>query len=100
MIKHIVMWKLKEIGAGAGKQENARKLKRLLEELKSSIPEVIKIEAGVNLKESEAASDVVLYSEFSNQVALDAYQRHPDHLKVVDFVREIVSERRVVDYEV
>ncbi|KRT65968.1 MAG: stress responsive alpha-beta barrel domain-containing protein [Candidatus Dadabacteria bacterium CSP1-2] len=100
MIKHIVMWRLKEFANGVNKEENARKLKSHLESLKSKIKEIKRIEVGINIKSSDAASDVVLYSEFDSMDDLEAYQRHPEHMKVVDFVNEIRLERRVVDYKV
>jgi hypothetical protein len=100
MIKHIVMWRLKEFANGVNKEENARKLKSHLESLKSKIKEIKHIEVGINIKSSDAASDVVLYSEFDSMDDLEAYQRHPEHMKVVDFVNEVRLERRVVDYKV
>lgn len=100
MIKHIVMWRLKDFANGVNKEENAKKLKSHLESLKSKIKEIKHIEVGINITISEAASDVVLYSEFDSMDDLEAYQRHPEHMKVVDFVNEIRLERRVVDYKV
>ncbi|MGH7909816.1 MAG: Dabb family protein [Thermodesulfobacteriota bacterium] len=100
MIKHIVMWRLKEFADARGKEENAKKLKSHLESLKSKIKEIKHIEVGINIKSSDAASDVVLYSEFDSMDDLEAYQRHPEHMKIVDFVNEIRLERRVVDYQV
>ncbi len=99
MIKHIVMWRLKEFAAGASREENAKKLKESLEDLKDKIEDIKAIEVGINFNSSPAAFDVVLYSEFSDMEGLDAYQNHPEHLKIVDFVGEIRSERAVVDYE-
>lgn len=100
MIKHIVMWRLKDSADGASKQENAKNLKNYLETLKDKIMEIRHIEVGINISGSDAASDVVLYSEFDSMEDLEAYQKHPEHQKIVSFVNEIRSERRVVDYEV
>ena len=99
MIKHIVMWRLKEFAAGASREENAKKLKESLEDLKDRIEDIKAIEVGINFNSSPTAFDVVLYSEFSDMEGLNAYQNHPEHLKIVDFVGEIRSERAVVDYE-
>ncbi len=99
MIKHIVMWRLKEFAAGASREENAKKLKESLEDLKDKIEDIKAIEVGINFNSSPAAFDVVLYSEFSDMEGLNAYQNHPEHLKIVDFVGEIRTERAVVDYE-
>ena len=100
MIKHIVIWRLKEFADGRGKEENAKKLKSHLESLKSKIKEIKHIEVGINITISDAASDVVLYSEFDSMDDLEAYQRHPEHTRIVAFVNEVRLERRVVDYEV
>jgi quinol monooxygenase YgiN len=100
MIKHIVMWRLKDSADGASKEENAEKLKNYLEALKDKIREIRHIEVGINISGSDTASDVVLYSEFDSMEDLEAYLKHPEHQKIVSFVNEIRSERRVVDYEV
>ncbi len=94
MIKHIVMWKLKE----ENKEKNAMKIKNDLEALKNKIEELKSIEVGINFNESEAAYDVVLYSEFESKEDLDSYQNNKDHKEVGAFVRTCVIDRKVVDY--
>ncbi|TGC09521.1 Dabb family protein [Methanolobus halotolerans] len=98
MLKHIVMWKLKETAEGRTSQENADLMKKMLEDLKDQIPEIESIEVGVNINSSDAAFDVVLYSEFRNEKALLSYQKHPEHVKVADLVGKINEMRVVVDY--
>ena len=49
MVKHIVMFKLKDFAEGANKKENALKIKSSLEGLKSKIKEVKYIEVGLLL---------------------------------------------------
>ena len=100
MIKHLVMWKLKDFAGGATKTVNALKMKELLESLKNKISMIKDIEVGINVINTDASADVVLYSEFKNMDDLNAYQKHPEHEKVVSFIKEVVVERRVVDYEV
>lgn len=99
MIKHIVLWKLKSFAEGAGKEQNAAILKRDLEALKKKIPQISSLEVGVNFIASDAAYDVALYSEFSNEQDLNTYQKHPEHLKVADFVARVRESRVVVDYK-
>jgi hypothetical protein len=98
MLKHIVMWKLKETAEGKNKLENVLLMKRMLESLPGRIPEIEFLEVGVNANHSDAAYDVVLYSEFRDEAALYAYQEHPEHVKVADFVAKVREERVVVDY--
>lgn len=100
MIKHIVMWRLHEFADGNSKAENARKLKDYLLALKESIPQIQRIEVGTNITANDSnAADVVLYSEFENRETLTAYQKHPEHQKVVQFLSKVRSEKRVVDYQ-
>jgi hypothetical protein len=96
MIKHIVMWKFKDGVAEADKLE----MKRKLEALKGVVPTLIDIEVGMDVVGKEASKDMVLYSEFASMDDLAAYAGHPEHVKVVEFVLPLVSERAVVDYEV
>lgn len=93
-----MLWRLKETSGDQTKEKNASKLKTILEDLKGKIPEIKSLEVGIDFNRSEAASDVALYSEFENKEALERYQKHSEHMKVVAFVKEISAERRVVDY--
>ncbi|MBP1889492.1 uncharacterized membrane protein YgaE (UPF0421/DUF939 family) [Clostridium moniliforme] len=95
MIKHIVMWDLKD----ENKLENAKKLKASLENLKEEINEIKEIEVGININNSDASMDVVLYSVFNTLEDLDIYQNHPKHLKVKEFVKNISTNRKVIDFE-
>ena len=94
MVKHIVMWKFKETATEAEKVE----MKRQLEALKGVVPSLVDIEVGMNVAQGDAAKDMVLYSEFQSGEDLQAYAQHPEHLKVVEFVKPLVCERHVVDY--
>ena len=77
MVKHIVMWKLKEEAEGKTKKENAEIIKSSLEGLKNKISEIVEIEVGINWNDSDAAYDVVLYSVFNTREDLDSYQVNP-----------------------
>lgn len=100
MIKHIVFWKLKAEAEGGTAAENARKAKRMLENLQGKIPGLLLIEVGIDFLRSPDSSDIVMYSEFENQEALESYHHHPAHEAIKGFIGAIRSERRVVDYEI
>lgn len=100
MIKHIVMWKLKEHAEGEDKATNMRKLKALLETCRDIVPGLVKLEVGLATPHLEASYDVVLYSEFTDTTALDAYQKHPTHEAIKSFVAAVRLERQCMDYEV
>ncbi|MDK2954581.1 MAG: hypothetical protein PWQ57_77 [Desulfovibrionales bacterium] len=100
MIKHIVMWRVKDGAEGASKMENAVEIKTRLEGLMGVVPGVVSLEVGINELAGETSADVVLVSEFASMEELDAYQTHPLHLEVVAFVKKVATERRAVDYSV
>ena len=99
MIKHVVMWKLKDFAEGADKARNAKRLKIELQALKNTIPQIVQLEVGINVLASDAAYDVVLFSAFKNEQDLDLYQNHPNHLAVADFAGKVRESRVVVDYQ-
>ena len=100
MIKHIVIWKLKEESGGQNKAEIAAALKEQLEALPPLIPEIRELAVGSNVKEGPFAGDVALHAAFDSLEALARYASHPEHVKVGTFLKEVVLERRVVDFEV
>jgi heme-degrading monooxygenase HmoA len=100
MLKHIVMWKLKEHAEGADRAANAREMKRRLDECANIVPGIHKFEVTLAQPGLEATYDVVLYSEFENKAALEAYARHPTHQALVPFIGAIRDARQCMDYEV
>ncbi|MEI6757341.1 MAG: Dabb family protein [Chlorobium sp.] len=99
MIKHIVMWRLKDAAHGNDSNTNASLIKEKLEALRGRIPGMMVVEVGVDFSRSESSGDVVLYSEFLDRKALEAYQVNPEHEALKPFIGEASRERRVVDYE-
>lgn len=99
MVKHIVAWKLKDEAHGLPKAEVALKIKEVLEELQGKIPGLLKIEVGIDFSRTAFSSDIVLYSEFTDRAALDAYQVHPLHQAGKDYIGAAVAERRLIDFE-
>jgi hypothetical protein len=98
MIRHIVFWRLK----GDSPEEKAKlaaEIKTALESLNGKIPGMTFLQVGFDFGKTPESSDVALYSEFVSREALDAYQQHPEHVKIMPFIRESRIERRVVDFE-
>jgi hypothetical protein len=91
MVKHIVIWKMKDDVTAEQKQE----MKIRLEALCGRISELRKIEVGIDFE----SGTMSLYSEFDTAEDLMAYQLHPDHQAVVGFVKPLVAARSVCDYE-
>lgn len=100
MVRHIVLWRLKESANGQGKAENAAEIKRRLEDLSGKIPGMIRLEVGFDFSRTPDSSDIVLYSEFETRAALDAYQVDPLHEAIKPLILAARDERRLVDYTV
>jgi hypothetical protein len=101
MIRHIVMWKLKDQAEGATKEKNAEKLKLILEGLRTNIDEIKAVEVGIQISEDEKeALDVVLICDFETDLDFKMYTRSPHHKKAVDFIETVAESRVFVDYKV
>ena len=100
MVKHIVMWHLKNEANGNEMEQNAAEMIQKLRGLKEKIPQIVELEAGRNINQGSGAFDVALYSSFKSKDDLEAYAKNPEHLKVVEFIKSVVDQRAVVDYEV
>lgn len=92
MVKHIVMWKLRE-------KSDAATIKTALEALSGKIPGLVAIEVGIDFLQSEQSADLVLTTTHTDRAALASYQAHPEHMAVVPMVRAAAIARTVVDYE-
>lgn len=99
MINHIVLFKLKEFLTDSEKQKALNGFEKQLLDLKKYIPELKHIEVGKNYELHAKSYDLALITHFDSIADLDAYRVHPEHLKVVDFVREITVDRAAVDFE-
>ena len=96
MLKHIVMFKI--IEPDGQSDLNTTRLHKALENLPGKIPVIKYYKVGRNVSKSPNAADLVLVSEFENEEDLHRYRDHPEHVKVLDLVKEICTETRVVDY--
>ena len=100
MIKHIVMWKLKDYAEGATKQENILKVKSLLEALPEKIDFIREMQVNINVNPKESMYDAVLISAFDSLEDVERYRVHPEHKKISSFVALIREGRASVDYEI
>ncbi len=99
MVKHIVIWKLKDEAHGNERQTNANLVKEKILALRGRIPGMRSLEVGFDLSRTSSSGDIVLYSEFIDRDALEAYQAHPAHEALKPFIGGVTAERRIVDYE-
>ncbi|MFC5496041.1 Dabb family protein [Caenimonas terrae] len=98
MIKHIVMWNLRG-DTPAAKARAIAQLQCSFASLRGRIPGLLHLEVGVDSSGADYACDVVLYSEFESQAALDAYATHPEHLRVKQELGDLRIARYQVDFE-
>ncbi|NJN25832.1 MAG: Dabb family protein [Cyclobacteriaceae bacterium] len=99
MVKHVVMWKLKNEAEGHSMETNRITAKEKLESLPALISQIESLEVGINLNSSEAAFDLVLITTHRSMDDLSGYVAHEAHQYVAKFIAKIVSERKVVDFE-
>ena len=99
MIRHIVMWNVRG-ETPEDKTTNIRRLRHSFHSLQGRIPGLLSLEIGVDISRIDYACDVVLYSEFESQAALDAYAKHPEHLRVKQELGDLRVARHQVDYPV
>jgi hypothetical protein len=100
MIKHIVMWKLKDFAEGADRATNAVKMKNKLDACAALVPGTLKFEVALAQPGLEATYDVVLCSEFESKEALDAYGEHPTHQAIKSFIGAVRESRQCMDYQI
>jgi hypothetical protein len=95
VIRHIVMWKLREDACG-GRAAGVARARGLLDACRAIVPGIESFEVDVAGPASDF--DVVLVSAFRDQAALDAYQQHPAHLAIKPFFQAATAARHCVDY--
>lgn len=100
MIKHVILWTLKEEFTAEEKEIIKQGIKEGLEGLAGVIPGLLDIQVNTGRLESSTA-DLMLDSTFESQAALNAYAVHPAHTEVADTkVRPYTALRSCLDFEV
>ncbi len=94
MIKHIVMFKLKD-----RTEENAIALKDMFMSMKGKIDYLVDISSGTDYLREDRSFDVVLQCTFNTKEELQAYQSHPAHEPIKAYVKPRVECSHAVDYE-
>ena len=100
MIKHVILWTLKDEFSESEKADIIKGIKEGLEGLKGKIPGLIDIKVNTN-KLSTSTADVMLDSTFESEKALKNYSVHPEHVAVADGkVRPFTKARACLDYQI
>ena len=100
MIRHIVMFKLKEFASNSEKMEAAVKVKNRLDELPLKIDVIRRYQAGIDIRKLNWSYDIVLEMDFKNMADLDAYTIHPAHQEFIAFNKEYSVSKVCTDYQV
>lgn len=100
MVKHVILWQLKDELSAEEKNNVKKEIKEGLEGLAGKIPGLLEIKVQIDGLASSNA-DVMLDSSFTDEEALKGYAVHPDHVAVADGkVRPYTKTRACLDYEV
>ena len=95
MVKHIILWKLKEEHNNDVVKNG---IKQGLEGLMGKIPGLVEIRVETQPL-SSSNTQVMLYSVFQDEQALEGYAKHPAHNKIADsMVRPYTESRACFDY--
>ena len=100
MVKHVILWKLKEELTDTEKEEVKKGIKEGLEGLAGKIPGMVEVKVNINGLPTSTV-DVMLDTTFTDADALKAYSTNPLHVAVADGkVRQYTAVRSCLDYEV
>ncbi|MDG1135859.1 MAG: Dabb family protein [Bacteroidales bacterium] len=95
VIRHVVMIKLTE---EKNTPEIANQIRNDLIELENRIESLDRMDVGINISTRPSAFDIVLTADCANEEALENYRIHPEHVKVLDYLKLVMDRIHVVDY--
>lgn len=99
MIKHIVMFKLKD-AEGRTEYENAVEAQKRFENVIANVPQLKKGEIVINSKDAPQDNYTIsLLCDFETIDDLNAYQVHPAHVEFGKFIGTVRTARACIDYE-
>lgn len=100
MVKHIILWQLKDELSEEEKKDVMAGIKEGLEGLKGVVPGLMEIHVQTE-KLASSNADVMLDSTLESEEALKGYAVHPAHVNVADTkVRPFTKSRVCIDYEI
>lgn len=99
MVRHIVMFKLKEFASEAEKLTKMQEIKTRLEALIDKIDVLRMIHVDFNINPEETW-DIILTTELDSLEDVKKYANHPEHVTVaVGIIGPVKADRACVDYE-
>lgn len=101
MVKHIILWKLREELSAEEKRNVSEAIKKGLEGLQGQVPGLVAIHVQIDGLLDSSNADVMLDSTLESPEALRGYAVHPAHVAVANgVVRPNTQVRMCLDYEV
>lgn len=94
MIRHVIMWKFR-----AGEAESMHKFLDGLKALDGVIPEIRRMEVGVNVLDKNNC-DACLIADFDDLASLERYKNDPRHVAVSELCKSIREARYAADFEI
>ncbi len=99
MIRHIVMFTIKEYAEGKTKEENLQEILSRLQGFENQIPVLRKFDVVINDQKADQSNyDFALICDFDNLEDLDRYQTHPVHKEFGAFLVKVKENRACIDY--
>ena len=97
MLKHIILWKLKQDIPACEIESVKAEAKRGLESLNGMIPGLLSLVVETEGLPSSTA-DMMLDSEFTDKESYESYRVNPLHQAAAGYVRSVVETRLCLDY--
>lgn len=100
MVKHIILWQLKDELSAEEKKVIKAGMKESLEALVGKVPGLLEVKVQIEGLASSNA-EVMLDTTLTDEAALKEYAVHPDHVAVADSkIRPFTKTRMCLDFEV
>ena len=101
MVKHVILWQLKDELSAEEKATVKAEMKEALEGLAGKIPGLLDVKVYTEGLESSKNAEVMLDTTFTDEAALKGYAVHPEHVAVADGkVRPYTKYRACLDFEI
>ena len=100
MVKHIILWNLKDEFSPEQKEQIKVEIKEAIESLQGKVPGLVDIKVQIGRLASSSA-DLMLDATLESEEALKGYAVHPEHVKVAnENVRPYTQSRSCLDFEI
>ena len=101
MVKHVILWQLKDELTAEEKVTVKAEMKEALEGLVGKIPGLLDVKVYTEGLESSKNAEIMLDTTFTDEAALKTYAVHPEHVAVADGkVRPFTKYRACLDFEI